>query len=306
MYVRAKVGAGPAVEQARSVLVKVAPRYKLECLPNPVVRGQNVSCEVTVQSSSLTTTAQGWVFTSAGDPSFEQSEPGHSGLIWSGKAVASGEVLVSVVTTRLSMVDLTAPLNVSPRPSWQSSASARDSIVEVVSSLPVLPTKVQDLGRIEYTWSAPLPSEIDSADSGPNREAKFLIVLPRIRFEIMINRAALDPASAFVMGHPTSRGVNCSRADVVAQLGPIMAHEGMNKEALSHSRRYFDFMSTYAEFRTVAETIVASPGAPLDDALLDANVSLGAVRTMAKVVADSADLQGHNNWSLPGNCKLIF
>lgn len=133
--------------------------------------------------------------------------------------------------------------------SWMwASTSIRDSIREVASVFSDPPAAIQQLGRISYEWVAPQIREIDSVDSGPNRQAKFLTVLPRIRFDIMINRAALAPASIFVLRHPVTRGVNSSRADVVAQLGPIMAHEGMNKEALSHSRRYSDFMARMRYF----------------------------------------------------------
>lgn len=98
----------------------------IECYPNPVTRGNPVTCEVVLPVDAV----HGWEFsgTFPGPSGSATVSSASTSTSWSGKAVLSGVVSAEVSMGSADTVSLVGDLEVAPRGwSWDSSSFAYDS-----------------------------------------------------------------------------------------------------------------------------------------------------------------------------------
>ncbi len=218
---------------------------KVECLPNAVTRGQQVTCTASPKDPAASLTVTDWRFDSPDltGPVTEQS----TSLTWAGTAVASG-----TVTVQGSVNGTTASgkgnIVVSAR-SWSASSGDTVSYSETELGqqqdiLPDHPTRYSNLGNHAALADAYLPSNgYTQISSGPNREVLFFTKVPvQAISQISINRIAMAVASDFYnlqgtkpKNQPGSPLPYCVRADVPAFLPKAINHEGLGSPPPSGS-----------------------------------------------------------------------
>jgi hypothetical protein len=256
--------------------------FVVACLPNPVVRGAQVTCSPVPATPSTVLTVSGWQFVGP-----ELSAPVTStstSLQWTGIAATSGVVsatgTIDGVTTRGS-----GTLTVSNR-NW-----TQDTVQYAINNLGALgltsqPKAAGDLGNTSPNFLIlPTPTGVTNISSGPNTGVLFYNQVPaRAQEDIRINYVALSVGSAFYSKQPTSGPqTKCKRVDVPPFVPVAEAHEGTLLQAMSHT---FVFRSKVnLLIPPLTEPIVALN----DAALLDAKATTATNAAFQAALTASAD-----------------
>lgn len=210
------------------------PQINVDCQPNPVERGQTVTCTASPPAPTSTITVSEWRFESANlsGPIVEAS----SATTWSGVAATSGTVRVQG-TLDGAQVDGEGPLDVAARNWTQDTVAYR--LTEVTpSGLNPRPTRVGELGNHQPLAQAYLPPDgFPQISSGPNQGVFYFTKVPaQAVSEIRINRVALALNSDFYFRQPKNAPAGkCTRSDVVPFLPLVEGHEGLTLAPNSHA-----------------------------------------------------------------------
>lgn len=210
---------------------------KVECLPNPVERGQQVTCTASPEQQGATLTVSEWRFEAAelSGAVIEQS----ASTTWSGTAATAGTVTVQGEVNGVAGSG-DGPLVVSPR---QWSAANGDTVKfsqveepQQTDLLPDRPLAYGNLGRhVGVAGALPGPNDRTQVAGGPNNEVFYLVEVPVTAVShIHLNRVALAVGSAFYNLQGTKRKNKpgdtkdwCARADVPPFLTTAINHEGL-------------------------------------------------------------------------------
>lgn len=208
--------------------------FTVECLPNPVVRGAEVTCRPVPNNPTAVLTVSGWQFVGP-----ELSAPVTStstSLQWIGIAATSGVVsatgAVSGIVTRGS-----GALTVSNR-NWTQD-TVQYSINNLgTDTLTPQPKAPGSLGSTVPDFQIlPTPSGFTQISTGPNTGVVFYTKVPgRGQDVIRINYAALSVGSLFYNKQPINGPqTRCKRVDVPPFVPFAEAHEGTALQSMSHA-----------------------------------------------------------------------
>jgi hypothetical protein len=130
------MGPGPEVQTRRNSLMlgsttDTRTDPKLTCSPNPVVRGIPITCTASGPSASFSN----WQFTDGTNT--VTSAAGSTATTWSGIAVTTGTVSVTVTSSDSSQITMNATITVSPRSGWAFTAQPATQVATLVS-VPIL------------------------------------------------------------------------------------------------------------------------------------------------------------------------
>jgi hypothetical protein len=228
---------------------------QLACTPNPVVRGNDLHCEVTEGTNVQATL---WHFSSTGSPAHTVAGPS-SGLVWEGPVALGGTVSVDVTDGGVSRT-LSSNFGLTPR-DW-SQMTVNFLVIEdttLATRLPDPPANEHQLGdHLGNAGGAVRSDGYDSISTGPN--TGLLYAIARVPVDaisiIRINRAALSVGSAFYLLQPAAhprRGF-CQQSDVVPFTPVAEAHEGLQVEVNSHAWAFINKLNSTAPMATEPAT----------------------------------------------------
>jgi hypothetical protein len=268
---------------------------KVECLPNPVQRGQQVTCTATPRDQGATLTVSEWRFDGPdlSGPVTEQS----ASTTWSGTAATAGTVRVQGEVNGVAGSGR-GPLVVSAR---QWSAANGDSVkysqqelLQQSDALPDHPTAYGNLGRHDPIAGA-LPGNNDytQVSAGPNNGVFYLVKVPvEAISRIHLNRVALAVNSDFYNLQGAKRKNKpgdplpwCARADVPPFLPKAIDHEGLGSPPPAGSHADVFRRELNARVPQAVEDVVALG----DLAALQTNASAAADPQIAAAVQISDD-----------------
>jgi hypothetical protein len=226
------------------------------CTPTTLVRGDSITCHASGFSTSPI-----WRFVEDG-ANIAAVESDVSDSVWGGRMVVSGTIWAG---GRIgSHVDTTpVHIEVTPRTNWNSTQTVPISVREVSPGdlVDTAANKRWDLrekptakdGQLGVTlhWIDYRDGWLDSAvkvvSGGPNDGYVYLSSIPFVvKDDVAINRVAMAVGSAWYNLQATSSPTlvygtpACLRSKVPVMLDGVIAHEGLNQEANSHVKLYYD------------------------------------------------------------------
>lgn len=281
LTVQARVNGTP---MSGSVAIVVKPKLTLTCTPSTLVRTNPTSCVARVIGATGPLQVTDWEFS----PS-EQDLPTLGRLenptdsVWSGQVVVSGTVTVSGVADGQTLDPASVTITVQPR-NWSAVFPAFD-VREVTSTLRTDPRSWQDLGNTAFAMR-PDTGLSTLLSLGPNNGLYYVDSMYTQGFDIQINHAAFASTSAFVLAHPhTIEGNTCHRAFVESLAIDVGAHEGLNFETDSHTRRFRDSVLGSAIGPAVEGIVVL--GSPITVTTIASRTSV--LQNVFITAADQAD-----------------
>lgn len=246
LYIQASAygGAYAAVAASDVIWVDKQPTLEVSCTPNPVVRGENITCTATAESGGESVEVSGWRFEADGFSNTRST--GATELSWSGIIVRGGRLIVDGSVDGGTPQTAETEISVASR-DWSGLGVAPNVREEAAPHhLPTHPDSVHDLGDIHQSAYLELIPNTNWAPvlSGPNSGLAYLTDLP-VTYEglIHVNRTALSVGSDFWTAQPTADDpstsvIECTRNDVAAFIPVIERHEGIGLDPSSHAYLY--------------------------------------------------------------------
>jgi hypothetical protein len=243
---------------ARSEIVRVQPvRLKLDCTPNPVTRGQSITCTASKDPASAPGEVKitGWSFAGAGSTIKAEEEDQHSPT-WGGTMVVSGTISVVGTIGGRAVEPATVAVNVIGR-NWTGKIKYPDATSEFVGEpdLPYPPVtpenpELED-GVLGVYLDAP-PVASYGEGSGPNKgwvyvdEPPLFSMTPLIRLNV-----ALRPDNPFYRAQRGDSGVRLSGRPAC---GPAFMRQAA-RHVPAHEDGHHQVAKSHYESSTTAETL---------------------------------------------------
>jgi hypothetical protein len=246
---------GAAVDESQVLGVTPDPTLTLECTPNPVVRGDDIKCDVSTPSGGALTDIS-WEFTGNGFryPDIAAGDFPASGVTWGGQMVMSGTVSVRA---KVHGVELSKEVvvTVEARPEF---LRRRVPVVPRVGTLDDFsendppdnpPNDQTDLGRsraraVDAGWnpSQDLTEAVRLVgfveDEGPNHGLAYLKEVPLTIEATVLVHPELAIGTQFYRAQATRRidaGIQpCLQSDFNRYIRLVKDHEGFDVKPVSH------------------------------------------------------------------------
>lgn len=223
----------------------------LSCTPNPVVRGEETTCEATTDNPNARLEVEKWWFkgTDSRGQAFEYQQEDVPATTWTGVMALTGKVYVSARVNGAEPVEKSTTVTVTNR-DWTAetiSYNVREVTYEEFPATgrpPLLPRTPRDLGA---TWMSGtlLPRTAPGVmryiqDDGPNSLLAYLGRIPLEAEAIIVVNPAMMPGSDFYrvqreMSPDFTATPPCLQRDFGRFRELILHHEGLPPNPESHS-----------------------------------------------------------------------